>query len=76
VIKHGDKDGKPQDTAQQNVVITGESRGDQVAITSGVKEGDEVITSGQVKLRNGMGVIINNDEKQPSSDANPKPHEQ
>lgn len=68
-------DSKPQLTAQQSVVITGETRGDQIAVLSGVKEGDEVVTSGQVKLRNGFPVVINN-EVQPSNDPNPKPHEQ
>jgi len=68
-----DKDGKP--AVQQSVVITGDTRGDQIAVLSGIKEGDEVVTSGQVKLRNGMGITINND-KQPPNDANPKPHEQ
>jgi len=67
------EDGKQ--TVQQNVVTTGETRGDQVAILSGVKEGDEVVTSGQVKLRNGMAVSVNNDN-QPAADANPTPHEQ
>jgi membrane fusion protein (multidrug efflux system) len=68
-------DGKPQQTVQQSVVVTGETRGDQVAILSGVKEGDEVVASGQVKLRNGMGVTVSNDN-QPANDANPTPHEQ
>ena len=46
------KDGKNQLLAVQKVVVTGETRGDQVTVTSGVAEGDEVVTSGQVKLRN------------------------
>jgi membrane fusion protein (multidrug efflux system) len=72
LVSEGD-DGKK--TVTQSVVTTGETRGDQVAILSGVKEGDEVVTSGQVKLRNGMAVSINN-ENQPPADANPTPHEQ
>jgi membrane fusion protein (multidrug efflux system) len=72
----GDDDGdqKPQMIAQQTVIITGETRGDQIAVLSGVKEGDEVVTSGQVKLRSGSPVIINNDV-QPANDPNPSPHE-
>jgi membrane fusion protein (multidrug efflux system) len=61
-------------TAQQSVVVTGETRGDQIAIISGVKEGDEVVSSGQIKLRNGAPIAINNDV-QPTNDPDPKPHE-
>jgi len=76
VKKNDDGDGKqPPFKVQQSVVVTGDTRGDQVAVTSGVKEGEEVVSSGQVKLRNGMGVSINNDV-QPADDAAPTPHEQ
>jgi membrane fusion protein (multidrug efflux system) len=68
------KEGEDKASAQQSVVITGPTRGDQVAILSGVKEGDEVVTSGQIKLRNGMPVTVNNDV-QPTNDPNPTPHE-
>ena len=61
--------------AKQAFVTTGETRGDQVAVLSGIKEGDEVVTSGQIKLRNGAPIKINN-EIQPKNDANPKPSEQ
>jgi len=67
----GDKD-KP--TAKQVFVTEGDTRGDQVAILTGVKEGDEVVTGGQIKLRNGVPVVVNNDV-QPSNDPDPKPHE-
>ncbi|MBV8060382.1 MAG: efflux RND transporter periplasmic adaptor subunit [Alphaproteobacteria bacterium] len=60
--------------AKQTFVTLGDARGDQIAVTSGVKEGDEVVTSGQVKLRNGAAVIINN-SVQPSNDAAPKPQD-
>jgi len=66
------KEGKTQLTAKQAFVNTGESRGDQVEILSGLKEGDTVITSGQLKLKNGSAVAINN-EIVPSNDVNPKP---
>jgi membrane fusion protein (multidrug efflux system) len=65
----------PDLEVQQVFVTTGATRGDQVAILKGVKEGDEVVTSGQIKLRNGALVIINN-SVQPSNDADPKPQEQ
>lgn len=70
-----DKEDAPQLSVQQSVIITGETRGDQIAVLSGVKEGDIVVTSGQVKLRNGSPVVINNDTL-PSNDSNPTPHEQ
>ncbi len=68
-------DGKPQVTVRQTFVTTGDTRGDQVTISKGVKEGDTVVTSGQMKLRNGVAVNVNNSVK-PSDDANPKPVDQ
>jgi membrane fusion protein (multidrug efflux system) len=67
-------DGKTKLTAKQTVVQTGQTRGDQVAILSGVKEGDRVVSAGQMKLQNGVAITINN-TIQPSNDANPQPHE-
>jgi membrane fusion protein (multidrug efflux system) len=61
--------------AKQSFVVTGETRGDQVAILSGVKAGDMVVTSGQLKLRNGSPVTVDN-KVQPSNDAAPKPVDQ
>ena len=57
---------------QQFVKVEG-SRGDQVAVVSGVDPGQEVVTSGVFKLRNGAAVTINN-SVQPSN--NPKPNPQ
>lgn len=65
-----DKDGKPLLEAQQRFVTTGPTRGDQVAILEGLKPGDTVVTSGQLKLRNGVPVKIDN-TVQPSDSANP-----
>lgn len=45
----------------QRFVKTGPVRGDFVAITEGLKEGEEIATAGLLKLRNGLPVIINND---------------
>ncbi len=47
-------------TAHQRVVMLGETRGDQVAVLKGVAAGDEVVTAGQLKLRNGVPVAVNN----------------
>jgi membrane fusion protein (multidrug efflux system) len=70
--KGKDANGKPQLVARQTFVTTGATRGDQVAIVKGVKDGDTVVTAGQVKLRNGTPVLINN-TVQPANDPNPKP---
>jgi membrane fusion protein (multidrug efflux system) len=59
---------------QQVFVTTGETRGDQVAIVSGLKEGEQVVTSGQVKLKNGTPVAIDN-SVQPANSPNPTPQE-
>jgi membrane fusion protein (multidrug efflux system) len=58
--------------ARQRFVVTGTTRGDQVAVLSGIKAGDTVVTAGQIKLRNGSPIVINN-AVQPSNDRDPKP---
>ena len=45
--------------AQQHFIILGPKRGTQVAILSGIYPGSQVVTAGQMKLRNGTPVIIN-----------------
>ena len=56
----------------QQFVKLGASRGDQVAVLTGVKPGDEVVTSGVFKLRSHSPVLINNSVK-PGDDLNPNP---
>ncbi len=68
-------EGKPLLTVKQAFVTVGPTRGDQVAVLTGVKENDTVVTSGQLKLKNGSAVIINN-QVQPSNDISPKPADQ
>jgi len=79
VVKPGegkDAEGKPAlPTAQQVFVTTGPTRGDQVAVLSGIEEGMEVVTSGQLKLKNGTPLLIDN-SRAPKNDANPTPQEQ
>jgi len=58
--------------ARQTFVVTGATRGDQVAVLSGVKAGDTVVTAGQIKLRNGSRIVVNN-AVEPSDDRDPKP---
>ena len=48
---------------RQQFVKLGPARGDQVAVVSGINPGDEVVTSGVFKLRNGAAVQINNTVK-------------
>lgn len=77
LVEHNGKGsaGKPALMAKQKFVTTGETRGDQVAILDGVKAGDVVVTSGQIKLRNGTPVVINN-AIEPANDAAPKPRDE
>jgi membrane fusion protein (multidrug efflux system) len=73
VQKNGTDDkGNPKLTVLQHFVKLGETRGDQVAVLSGIAAGDEVVTAGQMKLRNGSSVVINN-KILPTSDSNPTP---
>jgi len=65
VITHKGKDkkGVPVLVANQHIVHVGDSEGDVIAISKGLKKGDLVVTSGQLKLRNGVEVKINNSVK-------------
>ena len=65
-------DGKPQLVARQTFVTTGPTRGDQVAVLKGVSDGDTVVTAGQIKLRNGSPILIDNSIT-PTADAAPAP---
>lgn len=57
---------------RQQFVKLGPARGDLIAVLSGVDPGDEVVTSGTFKLRNGAAVVVNN-SVQPASSPAPKP---
>ncbi|QDA57667.1 efflux RND transporter periplasmic adaptor subunit [Thermomonas aquatica] len=54
----------------QRFIKTGATRGDLIAVTDGLKPGEQVVTSGLLKLRNDAEVTINN-KVQPSADAAP-----
>jgi membrane fusion protein, multidrug efflux system len=69
-----DPNGKPYQGVRQQVVKVGPGRGDQVAVLSGIKPGEEVVTSGVFKLRNGAAVKVNN-KVQPSNSPTPKPED-
>lgn len=70
-----DMQGKPLTgdklVVNQRFVKTGATRGDLIAVTEGLKPGEQVVTSGLLKLRNGAEVTINN-AVQPSADAAPQ----
>lgn len=59
---------------RQQFVKTGATRGDLVAVTSGLKPGDEIVSSGVFKLQNSGAVKINNTVK-PAAEENPNPPE-
>jgi membrane fusion protein (multidrug efflux system) len=61
-------------TVKQTFVTLGDTRGDQVQALTGVKEGDVVVTAGQLKIKNGTPIAIDNSVK-PSNDPNPSPQE-
>lgn len=67
-------DSKTPRLVRQQFVELGEARGDQVAVLSGVQAGQEVVTSGVFKLRNGGAVLVNN-EVQPGNNPAPRPED-
>lgn len=70
--KGKDENGQPLLVARQAFVTTGATRGDQVAVTGGIKEGEVVVTAGQIKLRNDVPLKIDN-TVQPANNPNPAP---
>jgi membrane fusion protein (multidrug efflux system) len=65
-------DGRTYRGVRQQFVKLGPARGDQISILSGVKPGDEVVSSGVFKLRNGAAVTVNNAVR-PGNSPSPKP---
>jgi membrane fusion protein (multidrug efflux system) len=66
--------GKPYRGVEQRFVQLGPRRGDQVSIVSGLKPGEEVVTSGGFKLRSGAAILIDN-KLAPSNNPSPKPED-
>ncbi len=54
------EDGEPMLVVDNRFVRTGDTRGDQVAVLSGVESGETIVTAGQIKLRNGARVVVDN----------------
>jgi len=74
VTEEAGAEGKQSLVVRQTVVTTGQTRGDQIAVLSGLNEGDLVVSAGQTKLQNNSPVTVNN-AVQPSNDPNPQPRE-
>lgn len=70
--KKDEKTGKESQVLRQQFVRVGEARGDFVSITKGLEDGQQIVSTGVFKLRNGMPVVINNDLA-PKPQLNPKP---
>jgi membrane fusion protein (multidrug efflux system) len=66
-------DGKAAKAARQQFVRVGQSRGDFVSILDGVKPGEEVVTAGAFKLRNGTGVVISPEDVGTKAQLDPHP---
>jgi membrane fusion protein (multidrug efflux system) len=69
-----DASGRMYRGVRQQFVKLGAGRGDQIAVLSGLKPGEEVVSSGVFKLRNGAAVTINN-QVQPENKKAPNPED-
>jgi membrane fusion protein (multidrug efflux system) len=69
-----DAQGRAYKGVRQQFVKLGGTRGDQIAVLSGIQPGEEIVTSGVFKLRNGAAVQVNN-KVQPGNNAAPKPED-
>lgn len=62
----------PGKVAKQQFVKLGDTRGDYVAVLDGLSFGQEIVTAGAFKLRNGIPVVVNN-TVQLDNQLNPRP---
>ena len=69
-----DKTGKAFRGVRQQVVKVDGTRGDQVAVVSGVDPGDEVVSAGVFRLRTGAPIQVNNTVT-PGNNPSPKPED-
>lgn len=70
--KKDDKTGDESLVLRQQFIRTGETRGDFVAVTEGLKAGEQIVSTGVFKLRNGMNVVVDN-KLAPKAELAPKP---
>ena len=66
------KTGKDFKAVKEQFVKVGQSRGDMISIVSGLKPGEEVVTSGVFRLKSGAHIVVNNEIK-PESELAPTP---
>src|SRR5512141_487410 len=59
-VVEDDKQGKGGKVLRQRFVRLGERRGDFIAVTDGLKEGETIVSTGVFKLRNGQPVVVDN----------------
>jgi membrane fusion protein, multidrug efflux system len=57
---------------KEQFVKVGQARGDMISIVSGLKPGEEVVTSGVFRLKSGAHIVVNN-EIRPESELAPTP---
>ena len=69
-----DPEGQEYLGVRQQFVKLGAARGDQIAVLSGIKPKEKIVTSGVFKLRNGTAVLVNN-KVQPANKPAPKPED-
>ena len=69
--KKDEKTGADSVTIRQQFIRTGETRGDFVEVTSGAKQGDQIVSTGLFRLRNGMAVRVDN-KLAPNAQESPK----
>ena len=74
IEKMKDPTGREYTGVRQQVVTLGRSRGNQVAVLSGITAGQEIVTSGTFKLRPGAAIAVNNNFA-PSNNPDPKPED-
>ena len=67
-----DQTGKEYKAVKEQFVKVGQSRGDMISIVSGLKPGEEVVTSGVFRLKSGAHIVVNNEIK-PESELAPTP---
>jgi membrane fusion protein (multidrug efflux system) len=72
--KKNEKTGKDEDVVREQPVRLGERRGDFVAVTSGLKAGETVVSSGVFKLHKDAAVLVNN-SLSPDAQLAPKPED-
>ncbi len=58
--KKNEKTTQPGKIVRQQFVRLGKKRGDFIAVNSGLKEGETIVSTGVFKLRNGQAVVVNN----------------